>query len=159
MQWIIAASWNEFGMGLDKFIELNAGGDSWFKTLYSLVALLAVLAILIVHTPWSIKLTALGALFIFCSFSSWQIHQQKTIRQLRIYSNGAVSLISRTRQEFPGILEGDSWTTRWVSIVPVGRFDRWRTHRLLVCARANNASDYRQLIKRLRLDSGNYTNT
>ena len=118
MQWIIVASWNEFGMGLDKLIELNAGVDSWFKTLYSLVVLLAVLAILIVHTPWSIKLTALGALFIFCSFSSWQIHQQKTIRQLRIYSNGAVTLISRTRQEFLGRLEGDSWTTRGVSIVP-----------------------------------------
>ncbi|MCH8258495.1 MAG: hypothetical protein IIA75_11440, partial [Proteobacteria bacterium] len=43
-------------------------------------------------------LTALGALFLFCCFSSWQIHRQKTIRQLRIYSNGAVTLISRTRQ-------------------------------------------------------------
>jgi len=144
-------------MGSDKFIELNAGVDSWFKTLYSLVAVLAVLAILTVHTPWSIKLTALGALFIFCCFSSWQIHRQKTISQLRIYSSGAVTLISRTRQEFPGILESDSWSTRWVSIVPVGRFDRWGTHRLLVCARANNASDYRQLIKRLRLDASHYT--
>ena len=157
MQWFIAASWNEFDMGSDKFIELNAGVDSWFKTLYSLVALLAVLAILTVHTPWSIKLTALGALFIFCCFSTWQIHRQKTISQLRIYSSGAVTLISRTRQEFPGILESDSWTTRWVSIVPVGRFDRWGTQRLLVCAGANNASDYRQLIKWLRLDAGNYT--
>jgi hypothetical protein len=146
-------------MGLDKFLELEAGVDSWFKTLYFFVTLLAVLALLIATTTWPIKLAVLGALFLFCSFSSWQIHQQKTIRQLRIYSNGAVTLISRTRQEFPGILEGDSWTTRWVSIVPVGRFDRWRTHRLLVCARANNASDYRRLIKRLRLDSGNYTNT
>jgi len=159
MQWIIVASWNEFGMGLDKFIELNAGVDSWFKTLYSLVVLLAVLAILTVHTPWPIRLTVLGALLLFCCFSSWQIHRQKTIRQLRIYSNGAVTLISRTRQEFPGILESESWTTRWVSIVPVGRFDRWRTHRLLVCARANNVSDYRRLIKRLRLGSGHYTNS
>jgi len=153
MQWIIVASWNEFGMGSDNFIELNAGVDSWFITLYSLVALLAVLAILTVHTPWSVKFTALGALCLFCCFSSWRIHQQISIRQLRIYSSGAVTLISRTRQEIPGILESDSWTTRWVSIVPVGRFDRWKTHRVLVCARANNASDYRQLIKRLRLDS------
>jgi hypothetical protein len=138
-------------MGPDKFIELQAGVDSWFKILYFLVALLAALAILTANTTWSIKLTALGALFLFFCFSSWQMYHQKSIRQLRIYSNGSVTLISRTSQEFPGILESDNWTTRWVSIVPVGRFDRWRTQRLLVCASRNNASDYRQLIKRLRL--------
>ncbi len=135
----------------DKFIELEAGVDSWFKTLYFFVASLAVLAILTANTAWPVKLTALGALFLFFCFFSRQMHQQRSIRQLRLYSNGTVTLISRTRQEFPGILESGNWTTRWVSIVPVGRFDCWETHRLVVCVSRNNASDYRQLIKRLRL--------
>ena len=156
MRWFIEASWNESGMGSDKFIELEAGVDSWFKTAYFVVALLAVLAILTADTAWSIKLTALGALLLFFCFFSWQMYHHKAIRQLRIYSNGTVTLISRTRQEFPGILENNNWTTRWISIVPVGRFDRWRTQRLLVCASRNNASVYRQLLKRLRLDSVNH---
>jgi hypothetical protein len=143
-------------MRSDKFIEVEAGVDSWFKTAYFVVALLAVLAILTADTAWSIKLIALGTLFLFFCFFSWQMYHQNAVRQLRIYSNGTVTLISRTRQEFPGILENNNWTTRWISIVPVGRFDRWRTQRLLVCASRNNSSDYRQLLKRLRLGSVNH---
>jgi hypothetical protein len=140
-------------MGSDKFIELQAGIDSWFKILYFCVALLATLAILTANTAWPIKLTALGALFLFLCISGWQMHHQKIIRQLRIHSNGTVTLTSSSGQEFPGILESNNWTTRWVSIVPVGRFDRWGTQRLLVCASRNSTFDYRQLIKRLRLDA------
>ena len=143
-------------MGSVKFVELEAGVDSWFKTAYFVVALLAVLAILTANTAWSIKFTALGALFLFFCFFSWQMYHHKVIRQLRIYSNGAVTLISRTGQEIPGILENNNWTTRSISIVPVGRFDRWRTQRLLVFASRNNASVYRQLLKRLRLGSVNH---
>jgi hypothetical protein len=143
-------------MGSDKFIELEAGVGTWYKLLYYLVVLLAVLAILTANTGWFIKLTVLGALFLFCCYLKWQIHQQKSIRRLRIYSDGAVTLIGSTRQEFPGILERDNWTARWISVVSVGRFDRWGTQRLLVCASRNHASDYRQLIKRLRLGTGNH---
>ena len=142
-------------MGSDKFIELKAGVDTWFKLLYYLVVLLAALAILTANTGWFIKLTVLGALFLYYCFSNWQIRQQKSIRQLRIYSNCTVTLIDRTGQEFPGILESGNWTTRWISVVPVGRFDRWGTQRLLVCASRNHTSDYRQLIKKLRLGAGN----
>lgn len=142
-------------MGPDKFIELETGVGTWFRILYFFVALLAVLAILTANTGWFIKLTALGALFLFCCFSNWQIRQQKSICKLRIYSNCTVTLIGRTGQEFPGILESDNWTTRWISVVPVGRFDRWGTQRLLVCASRNHTSDYRQLIKKLRLGAGN----
>jgi hypothetical protein len=157
MPWFIAASWNGFGMGTDKFIELKAGVDSRFITLYFLVALLALLAILTANTTWFIRLTALGALFLYFCFFGWQLYHQKFICQLRIYSNGTVTLTSRTGEEFPGILESNNWTTRWASIVPVGRFDRWRTQRLLVCASRNNASVYRQLLKRLRLGAGNHS--
>ena len=142
-------------MGPDKYIELKAGVDSWFKTLYFFIGLLAVLAILIADTSWSIKLTALCALLLFFCFFRWQMRHQKSIRQLRIYSNGTVTLISRSKEEFPGILEKDNWTTRWVSVVPVGRFDRWGTQRVLVFVSRNNASDYRQMIKSLRLGAGN----
>ena len=145
MRWFIVAYWNGSGMGSDKFIELETGVDSWFKKFYFSVALLAVLAILIANTTWSIRLSVLVALLLFFCFFSWQMYLQKTIRHLRIYSNGTVTLISRTRQEFPGMLESNNWTTRWVSIVPVGRFDRW-----------NSASVYRQLLKRLRLGTGSH---
>ena len=143
-------------MGSDKFFELEAGIDTRFKAFYFIVAVLAVLAILTANTGWFIKLAVLGALFLFCCFFNWQMQQQKSIRQLRIYSNCTVTLVGRKGQEYPGILESNNWTTRWVSIVPVGRFDRWGIQRILVCAGRNNASDYRQLIKRLRLDAGNH---
>ena len=55
-------------MGSDKFIELKAGVDTWFKLLYYLVVLLAALAILTANTGWFIKLTVLGALFLYYCF-------------------------------------------------------------------------------------------
>ncbi len=55
-------------MGSDNFIELEAGAGTWFKILYFLVALLAVLAILTANTGWFIKLTVLGALFLSAVF-------------------------------------------------------------------------------------------
>ncbi len=142
-------------MGPDKWVELEAGVDSWFKILYFGLASLAVLALLIAHAAWSVKLIILSVLLLFFWFVSRQMVHQKSICRLRIYSNATVTLISRSGQEFPGILESDNWSTRWVSVVRVGRFDRWRTQRLLVCASLNNASDYRQLSKRLRLGAGN----
>ena len=142
-------------MGSLKFIELETGSDSWLKKLYFFIVLLAVLAILTAATTWLIKFATLGALILFLYFSSWQVHHQTAIRQLRIYNNGTVTLTSGSGQEFLGILESDSWTTKWVSIVPVGRFDRWRVQRCLVCSSRNNASDYRQLMKKLRLGAGN----
>jgi hypothetical protein len=151
MQSFIVTSWNGFGMGSNKWIELETGVDSWFKTLYFLLTLLAALALLIAHTAWSVKLSIVSVLFLFFWFFGRQMVQQKSISRVRIYSNATVTLINRTGQEFPGILARDNWTTRWVSIVPVGRFDRWRIQRLFVCASRNNASDYRQLIKMLRL--------
>ena len=156
MRWFIVASWNESDMGSDKFIELEAGVNTWFKILYFSAALLAVLGILTANTAWPTRFAALGPLFLLFRLFGWQMYHQKGIRHLRIYSNGTVTLISRTRQEFPGILENNNWTTRWVSIVPVGRFDRWGTQRLLVCASRNKASVYRQLLKRLRLGTGNH---
>jgi len=148
------ASWNEYGMGSGKYIEVQTGVDFWFKTLYFCVALLAALAIFIANTTWSIKLTVVGALFLTFCFSNWRMYHQQSIGRLLIYSSDFATLISRTGQEFPGILESGSWTTRWISVVPFGRFDRWRTQRLLVCASRNKPSDYRQLIRSLRLGAG-----
>lgn len=143
-------------MAPNKFIELEAGVDSRFKVLWLLVAVLSVLAIFIANTSWPIKLMTLGALALFCCFSGWQMHHRNGIRRLRIYRNGTVTLISRSGLEFPGILESDSWTSRWISVVPVGRFDHWRTQRLLVCASRNHATDYRQLLKSLRLGAAKH---
>lgn len=150
----IGAYWSGFGAGVAKFIEIAAGAGLGFKALYALVAALAGLAILIANTAWSLKLTALGALIVGACFSAWRSHRQESIHSIRINNEGFVTLKNHRRQEIPGVLEKGSWTTRWITIVPVGRFDRWRPQRLLVCASRNSASDYRQLLRFLRFHSG-----
>ncbi len=138
-------------MGPLKIIEVEAGVDSWFSLFLFLVSVLAVLAILTAPAVWFVKLAALAGLLLSICLVCWHTKHAAKLRQLQIYSNGAVILIARSGKEFPGILEKDNWTTRWVSVVAVGRFDRWGVQRLLVCASRNNASNYRQLLKRLRL--------
>lgn len=146
-------------MASSNFFHLQTGADSWLKALFLLLALLATTGILVANTAWLIKLTGLLLLFLYFVFTWWQMLRQESTRQLRIFSNATVSLIDNVGEECPGILESNSWTTRWVSVVPVGRFDRWRTQRILVCASRNKASEYRQLIRVLRLGSGSRSRT
>lgn len=139
----------------NKFIELKTGVDARFKILYVLVFLLAFLGLVFSATGLSLKLTTVGALFVFFCFSSWNIRQREAIGTLRIYGNGAVTLISRSGTETYGILQPVGWVTRSVSLVKVGLFDQWRQQKLLVCASRNGASDYRHLLIRMRLNAGN----
>ena len=141
-------------MASDNFITLKTGVDSWFKALFILLALLSMIGILLANTAWFIKISGLLALGLFLGFTRWQLHHQESFYQLEIFGNGTVSLFGDDGEEFPGILDCGSWTTRWVSIVPVGRFDRWRTQGIIVCASRNRDSEYRQLLKILRLGAG-----
>ena len=67
------------------------------------------------------------------------------------YRDGMVTLLSDGGVEFPAVLEGTPWTTSWVSVLPVGRFDRWPRKQLLVCRSTNHPDDYRHLLSCLRL--------
>ncbi len=143
-------------MASDNFIRLKTGVDGWFKALFILLALLSMIGILLANTAWFIKISGLLALALFLGFTRWQLHHQESFCQLEIFGNGTVSLFSNDGQELPGILDCGSWTTRWISIVPVGRFDRWRTQGIIVCASRNKGPEYRQLIKILRLGAGTH---
>jgi hypothetical protein len=142
-------------MAGDKYIELQTGVDTRFQIFYVLVFLLAFLGLVFSDTGLSLKLTTVTALLLFCCFTSWKIRQREANGTLRIYGNGAVTLIGRNGVEIYGILEPASWVTRSVSLVKVGLFDRWRQQQLLVCASRNSASNYRHLLKQLRHNSGN----
>ncbi len=142
-------------MAGDKYIELQTGVDTRCKILYVLVFLFALLGLVFSDTGLSLKLSAVAALLLFCCFTSWQIRQREANGTLRIYGNGAVTLIGRSGVEIYGILEPAGWVTRSVSLVKVGLFDRWRQQQFLVCASRNGASDYRRLLKQLRLSSDN----
>lgn len=142
-------------MAGDKYIELHIGVDSRFKILYALVFLLAFLGLVFSDTGLFLKLSTVAALFLFCCFTSWKIRRREANGKLRIYRNGAVTLISPKGVEIYGILETASWVTRSVSLLKVGLFDRWRQQQLLVCSSRNSASDYRHLLKHLRLNSDN----
>jgi len=142
-------------MAGDKYIELQTDFDTRCKILYVLVFLLAFLGLVFSDTGLPLKLGAVAALLLFCCLTSWRIRQRKANGTLRIYGNGAVTLIGRSGVEIYGILEPAGWVTRSVSLVKVGLFDRWRQQQLLVCASRNSASDYRHLLKQLRLNSDN----
>lgn len=142
-------------MAGDKYIELHTGVDSRCKILYVLVFLLAFLGLVFSDTGLFLKLSTVAALLLYYCFTSWKIRQREANRTLRIYRNGAVTLIGRSGVEIYGILEPAGWVTRSVSLVKVGLFDRWRQQQLLVFASRNSASEYRHLLKQLRLNSDN----
>jgi hypothetical protein len=137
-----------------KFVEVATGTDSRFKMLYVLVCLLSFLGLVLSDTGMFLKLAVVGALFLFCCFSAWKIRQQEAICRLRIYNNGAVTLINQRGAEIYGVLDEAGWITRSVSLVKVGLFDQWKPQQFLVCASLNSAAEYRHLLKRLRLDTG-----
>lgn len=141
-------------MAESRFIELETGVDARFKILYVFVFLLALLGLTFSATGLALKLTSVTTLFLFFCFSSWKIHQRESVCRLRIYGNGAVTLLSPAGVETYGILEPAGWVTRSVSLVRVGTFDRWRQQQLLICASRNSASNYRHLLKRMRLNAG-----
>jgi hypothetical protein len=136
---------------VDNIIELETGAGIGFKIVYTVVNLLAVLVLLTAATAWINKFIALVALGLVTGISARHWHSQETTCKLRIYLNGSVSLIDSSGQEIPGVLEKGSWTSRWIAIVRVGRFDRWRTQHLLVCTELNSGTSYRQFLKWMRL--------
>ena len=133
------------------FIDLQTGEDSWLKVIRWILYLLALISLLLAETSWAWKALSLAAL----SFTLVMIHlstrQGENFIRIRLYRDGMVTLLSDGGVEFPAVLEGTPWTTSWVSVLPVGRFDRWPRQQLLVCRSTNHPDDYRHLLSCLRL--------
>ena len=133
------------------FIDLQAGGDCWLKVIRWVLFLLALTSLLLVETSWVFKALSLAAL----SFTLIMIHlstrRGENFIRIRLYRDGMVTLITDSGEEVPAVLEGTPWVTNWVSVLPVGRFDRWPRQQLLVCRSTNHPDDYRHLLNCLRL--------
>ena len=133
------------------FIDLQTGEDSWLKVIRWILFLLALISLLLAETSWAWKALSLAAL----SFTLVMIHlstrRGENIIRIRLYRDGMVTLLTDESVEFPAVLEGTPWATSWVSVLPVGRFDRWPRQQLLVCRSTNHPDDYRHLLSCLRL--------
>ena len=133
------------------FIDLRTGEGSWLKVIRWILYLLALTSLLAAETPWAWKALSLAAL----SFTLVMIHlssrRGENFIRIRLYRDGMVTLLTDEGAEVPAVLEGTPWATSWVSILPVGRFDRWPRQQLLVCRSTNHPDDYRHLLSCLRL--------
>lgn len=133
------------------FIDLRTGEDTWLKVIRWIIFLLAMTSLLLAETSWAWKALSLTAL----SFTAIMIHLRtwrgEDFIRIRLYRDGMVTLLSDGGVEVPAVLEGTPWASSWVSILPVGRFDRWPRQQLLVCRSTNHPDDYRHLLSCLRL--------
>ncbi len=135
------------------FIELQIGEAAWLKAARLILAVLALIALLTANTSWVWKLASLIVLMLTFSLIYLQSHRSGGIRVVHLYRNGAVTLWNGQDMEIPAVLEGVPWLTPWVSILSVGRFDRWPRQRLVVCRSNNHPDDYRHMLNCLRLGS------
>jgi len=141
-------------VGPDSFLELQAGEDGRFKAAWLILAVIAFLSLLAANTSWGWKLVALASLSLTFAVTRWQARRTDNIRLVRLYSNGAVTLVPERDAEIPGVLEGQAWVSPWISVLSVGRFDRWQKQWLLVCRCRNHPADYRRMLKFIRLGAG-----
>lgn len=135
-------------------IELQVGETAWPKRLRLIILLIALLSLILAHTAPVFRLLAIAALILTAAFVYLRMNQRENIRALRLYHDGAVTLLSRSDVEAPGVLESGAWTTRWFSILPIGRFDRWPRQHLLISRSNNHPDNYRHMLQYLRLGIG-----
>jgi len=137
--------------GEASFIDLQTGEGNWLKVIRWILFLLALTSLLVAEATWAWKALSLAAL----SFTLVVIHlstrRGENFNRIRLYRDGMVTLLSDRGVEVPAVLEGTPWATSWVSILPVGRFDRWPRQQLLVCRSTNHPDHYRHLLGCLRL--------
>jgi hypothetical protein len=138
-------------VGPDSFLVLQAGEDGRFKAAWLILTVTAYLLLLAANTSWGWKLAALVSLSLTFAVTRWQARRANDIRLVRLYSNGTVTLVLESNIEIPGVLAGQAWISPWISVLPVGRFDRWKRQRLLICHSRNHPADYRRMLKILRL--------
>jgi len=132
-------------------IEVRAGEGGWLKTARIMLFALALLQLLLVSTSLAWKAIAIPGILLIFALTSWKVHQLAGIQLLRLNRNGIVTLVQRNGHEIPAVLEGEAWVSAWVSVLPVGRFDRWPRQQILVCRSNNRPDDYRHLLSCLRL--------
>jgi len=135
------------------FIELHTGEDARLKAARLILTALACIALLTANSWWIWKLALLAVLALVFSLIYLQSQRNGGVRVVHLYRSGAVTLWDEQNMEIPAVLEGVPWLTPWVSVLPVGRFDRWPRQRLVVCRSNNHPDDYRHMLNCLRLGS------
>jgi len=140
-------------VGQSNTVDLQVGESGWLRSARIILFILALLQLLVANTPPVWKLITILSLLLVFVLISLKIHQLAHIQLLRLQRNGMVTLVRRDGQEIPAVLEGEAWVSTWVSVLPVGRFDRWPRQQLLVCRSKNHLDHYRHLMMFLRLGS------
>ncbi len=138
--------------GRDSYIELQTGEAAWTGLARLIIAGLALSSLLFAPTDLLFKLIAIAAL-AFMTVLVW-LRRRVSILSLRLYDNGMVTLLTTLDTEIPAVLESGAWTTPWVSILPVGRLDRWPKQKLVISRSKNHPDNYRRMLKYLRLGAG-----
>jgi len=136
---------------ISSFIDLQTGEGGWLKVIRWILFLLALTSLLLVETSWVFKALSLAALSFTLIIIHLTARRGENFNRIRLYRDGMVTLITDSGEEVPAVLEGTPWATNWVSVLPVGRFDRWPRQQLLVCRSTNHPDDYRHLLNCLRL--------
>lgn len=132
-------------------IELRIGEGAWLKVVRILLFTLALAQLLLANTSPAWKAIAISGLLLVFTLISWKSRQIAGIQLVRLSRDGMVTLVQWDGHEIPGIVEGESWVSAWVCVLPVGRFDRWPKQQLLVCRSNNHPDAYRLLLSFLRL--------
>jgi len=133
------------------FIELRVGEAIWMTAARLIITALAGLSLLLANTSWDWRLFALAALLLSSVLIHFRLHGFAGTRRMRLYANGAITLLHHDRTEQHASLHNDAWVSRWVTVIGIERLDRGSTRRLIIAKSINDPENYRRLLKLLRL--------
>ena len=135
-------------------IEVRIGESRWLRSGRLALFLLAALSLGVapIDTVW--KFAALVGLLLTLVLVTLHLRRISRTHTLRLIPPDLVTLTGTGRTEIHGTLGPAHWATGPVSVVTVVPLDSRRPLRLIVCRSRNQATDYRRLLARLRLGSG-----
>jgi hypothetical protein len=107
-------------------------------------------SLLLANTPWLWKLLALACFGLMVAIIYFQIQRLASIRLLRLYWDGAITLVLENCVEIPAALKDGAWSSPWVSVLRISRLDTWSMERLVISRSRNRPDSYRQMLKLLR---------
>jgi len=116
-----------------------------------ILTVIAGLSLLLANTSWPWKIISLAGLVLTSAFVSIQTQRHSGIHGMRLYNNGAVTLLLDNRSEIPAVIKEGAWLNRWVSVLCIRRLDQRSPLRLIISRNRNQADNYRGMLKLIRL--------
>jgi hypothetical protein len=135
------------------YLELDFGQSRWMKRATNGFLLLCIIAILISPAPWVWKISSWSLLAVTYALAHWVTTSSLNAGVVRIFQDNTAMLSTASERRLFATLAARQWVSPWFCSVAVYLAKGGQKRFLIVCAAANDADEYRRLLKFLRMRS------